>query len=167
MGTRNLTMVHLHGELKVAQYGQWDGYPTGQGYRIAEFLRKRIGVTKPGLKDFAEKVGKLYFVTEEAVEKAIEAAGDNWTKVHPEFSRDTGAEILELVAKGKVKALNDMSEFLKDDVFCEWAYDVDLTTDTVVVFRGGVKWKVLTFKEFVKPGMMKKLEAEARGEANG
>ena len=27
MGTRNLTVVYLDGQYKVAQYGQWDGYP--------------------------------------------------------------------------------------------------------------------------------------------
>jgi len=27
MGTRNLTCVMKDGQYKVAQYGQWDGYP--------------------------------------------------------------------------------------------------------------------------------------------
>lgn len=31
MGTRNLTAVYLDGQYKVAQYGQWDGYPEGRG----------------------------------------------------------------------------------------------------------------------------------------
>jgi len=29
MGTRNLTIVTSNGKTKVAQYGQWDGYPGG------------------------------------------------------------------------------------------------------------------------------------------
>jgi len=32
MGTRHLSMAYNKGgEVKVAQYGQWDGYPEGQG----------------------------------------------------------------------------------------------------------------------------------------
>ena len=38
MGTRNLTMVYLNGEYKVAQYGQWDGYPEATGCLILKFL---------------------------------------------------------------------------------------------------------------------------------
>ena len=38
MGTRHLIIVKSEGKTKVAQYGQWDGYPTGQGKDIAIFL---------------------------------------------------------------------------------------------------------------------------------
>ncbi len=38
-GTRNLTCVVVGGEYKVAQYGQWDGYPSGQGLTALNFLR--------------------------------------------------------------------------------------------------------------------------------
>ena len=40
MGTRNLTMViNQKGEKKVAQYGQWDGYPSGVGVSVLNFLK--------------------------------------------------------------------------------------------------------------------------------
>jgi hypothetical protein len=40
MGTRNLSMVIYDNKIKVAQYSQWDGYPTGNGSMILEFLNK-------------------------------------------------------------------------------------------------------------------------------
>ena len=40
MGTRNITRVKSGGQLKVCQYGQWDGYPTGAGLDIMDFIRR-------------------------------------------------------------------------------------------------------------------------------
>ena len=37
MGTRHITAVVAEGEFVVAQYGQWDGYPTGAGNNIATY----------------------------------------------------------------------------------------------------------------------------------
>ena len=39
MGTRNLTMVIHEKKPVIAQYGQWDGYPAGQGTTVLEFLK--------------------------------------------------------------------------------------------------------------------------------
>ena len=38
MGTRHMIGVVSDGKYRVAQYGQWDGYPSGQGVGILEFL---------------------------------------------------------------------------------------------------------------------------------
>ena len=46
MGTRNLTAVMIDGEYKVAQYGQWDGYPSGQGLTCLHFLRETMDEDK-------------------------------------------------------------------------------------------------------------------------
>ena len=64
MGTRNLTMVVSGKQTKVAQYGQWDHYPEGQGWTILKFLRR------VNLKRFKERVDALRFITE-ADEKPI------------------------------------------------------------------------------------------------
>ena len=39
MGTRNLTIVYSNGKYKVAQYGQWDGYPEGLGSQLLKYLK--------------------------------------------------------------------------------------------------------------------------------
>ena len=45
MGTRNLIIVKLKGEVKVSQYCQWDGYPTGQGADLAKFIQNKLKKT--------------------------------------------------------------------------------------------------------------------------
>jgi len=46
MGTRHLIVVVNKEEYKVAQYGQWDGYPSGQGVTIADFIDKSMDINK-------------------------------------------------------------------------------------------------------------------------
>ena len=38
MGTQNLTSVWFEGKYRIAQYGQFDGYPSGQGLTVLHFL---------------------------------------------------------------------------------------------------------------------------------
>lgn len=128
MGTRNLTMVVSEGKTKVAQYGQWDGYPEGQGATALNFLRKA------DLKQFKEKVDALEWLTEEEL-KAIDVAGD-WTKTHPHLSRDRGAEILELVYNGSATKLMNKEGFAGDSLMNEWTYVVDLDKNTFEVYEG-------------------------------
>lgn len=40
MGTRNITNVYVNGTQKLCQYCQWDGYPTGAGREIMDFIRR-------------------------------------------------------------------------------------------------------------------------------
>lgn len=51
MGTRHLICVFFQGKWVVAQYGQWDGYPEGQGVKIYRFLSvaRNIDNLKAGL----------------------------------------------------------------------------------------------------------------------
>lgn len=55
MGTRNITRVRSNGEVKINQYCQWDGYPTGRGLDVLKFCRD---LAKDGrvseLKDYLE-----------------------------------------------------------------------------------------------------------------
>jgi hypothetical protein len=148
MGTRNLTMVISNGETKVAQYGQWDGYPGGQGSTALEFLRK-MDANK-----FREKVGNLRWITKEEATALDET---DWTKTHPFLSRDTGANILNTIYYDsmeirdpdanvfsgkkidfpcKVEFLQDESNFAADSLFCEWAYVIDLDKNTFEVYEG-------------------------------
>jgi len=77
MGTRNVTMVISGGETKVAQYGQWDGYPSGQGVTILNFLKRF------SLKKFKKQLDKFQFrgkKQEEEMEEFMASIGstDGW-----------------------------------------------------------------------------------------
>jgi len=145
MGTRNLTCVVLDGEYRVAQYGQWDGDPEGQGATILEFLRTR------DLKEFAKQVAKCSFIANQSYyddlckELGIKTR-DCWIStddarrfgaLHPELSRDTGGKILELIQNAQNGLIldNDIG-FVNNSLFCEWAYVVDLDKGTLEVYKG-------------------------------
>ena len=134
MGTRNLTAVMLNGEYKVAQYGQWDGYPDGQGLRCLEFLRDKCDMDA-----FTDAVKNVSFCTTEEIDALLQGYGvdedgymkmidyDRFSNDYPELSRDTGAGILEIIQKkrGAVRLRNNI-DFAADSLFCEWAWVIDL-----------------------------------------
>lgn len=148
MGTRNLTMViNKKGELKVAQYGQWDGYPEGQGTTILEFARnkEKMRLLETALENvkFYNKCNDIDDYIESYDKKlanGIDRRTDDDIYWFNNFhTRDLGGEILDsivLLDKSKLPDshngiiyLNDSSDFGKDDVFCEWAYCINLQTN--------------------------------------
>lgn len=136
MGTRNLTIVHSNGEYKVAQYGQWDGYPEGLGVQLLKYLK---GININELRNAVNDCTYLSKEDFDEINKNIdEVRKDNprfsWQKFYPELSRDTGGDILELIMfKNKTKLKNSLN-FAADSLFCEWAYVIDLDKNTYEVW---------------------------------
>lgn len=156
MGTRNLTLVQVDGALKVAQYGQWDGYPSGQGATVLKFMRDLV-LSEDRVAEFTDKVRKCHFMDAaelaefEAEWKSAFGNGmissgnydahkrksERFYKVWPQMTRDTAAEILSVIMESKDGiALHDNSAFAADSLFCEWAYCVNLDTRTLEVYSG-------------------------------
>lgn len=140
MGTRHLTIVKKDGKIKIAQYGQWDGYPEGAGKEILSFCRNHLA-TAEGRESFATQLDKCRFLTENEIDLINELIDKdemlsrydpktyraNWTKRWPELSRDTGNNVLEMVLESENGlGLADQFEFIHDHVFCEWAWMIDL-----------------------------------------
>lgn len=155
MGTRNLTMVVSGGQTKVAQYGQWDGYPGGQGDTALAFL------LNCDLDKFKEKVDVCRFLTNDEIETLNKAS--NPFEKHPWLSRDLGAQILSVV-NGESYIERELGEsiektvdfngelvnseqFAGDSLFCEWAYVIDLDKRTFEVYEGFNDSKELTEKD--------------------
>ena len=148
MGTRNLTVVVHNQEVKIAQYGQWDGFPDAQGISILAFLSVASRV-----ENFKKTLPKIRFQTEEDVKKQEEymksiGCEDGWMtpkqsekfkKKFPLHHRDTGGEILEAVlhyGQQEEIVLINAYEFAGDSLFCEWAYIIDFDKNTFEVYRG-------------------------------
>ena len=145
MGTRNLTVVFMDGEYRVAQYGQWDGYPEGQGLTCLRFLRDQMNE-----KEFRENLSHIKYIDARKLQRMWMDYGmdddgsipikdaDRFRAAFPEFSRDTGAEILTMIQNNRITSncLEDSLTFASESLFCEWAYVVDFDKRTFEVYKG-------------------------------
>ena len=137
MGTRNLTMIYSNGEYKVAQYGQWDGYPEGLGVKLLNYLSQiRIDCLR-------NAVNKCTYLSKDDIDEINKSIKwrleDNpkfiWQKFYPELSRDTDGDILDLIMfKDKTRLRNSLEFAGQSD--CEWAYVVDLDRNIYEVYKG-------------------------------
>jgi len=146
MGTRHLTCVVKDGEYKVAQYGQWDGYPSGQGLDALDFL-KNMDRDK-----FLSSLAATYQPTEEQIASWWKEVGydigsnDGWVShdisqkykdKHPSLSRDAGTKILQMIQDASEPVpLNLYLKFAAESLFCEWAYVIDFDKNTFEVYEG-------------------------------
>jgi hypothetical protein len=135
MGTRNLTVVKdLEGTTKIAQYGQWDGYPSYSGIKVLEFLRDKVNRD-----NLLVELQNVQFVGDEEVDtlyKQFESTdweNKDFLNAYPGLHRDTGVGILEVVANsmGPIKTV-DNSEFRNDTLFCEGVYEVDFQSNKFI-----------------------------------
>lgn len=136
MGTRNLTLVQQNGQYKVAQYGQFDGYPAGQGKTVLEFLRTW---DRPA---FERKVAAASFLSESELDELTqqiktEGLDNTWPEKWPELSRRTAAKILQIITHRPdgIRLKNDLS-FAGNSLICEWAYVIDLDAGKLEVLKG-------------------------------
>ena len=157
MGTRNLTMVVLDHEARVAQYGQWDGYPEGgQGQTVIDFITEMND--SGGWDEFCDRVRRCAFITGEEKVRRMKATGvrvrddglvnvadpqlQAWEKAHPELTRDIGAKVLFTIMASPPLELVDSSTFAADSLFCEYAYVLDLDRMVLEMYTGFQKGPV-------------------------
>jgi len=148
MGTRHLTVVVKDEKVRVAQYGQWDGYPDYTGIGILEILREDLDNIINGLDNclwvddgIRENMHKHI---EEVSKTSIEG---NWMTLeqsevyqdlYPEQHRSTGYRILKIVADSQTPLyLTNSFDFAAETVFCEWAYVIDLDNGKFETYESG------------------------------
>ena len=138
MGTRSLTAVQQGGTYKIAQYGQFDGYPSAAGATILDFLATW---DRPS---FEQKLDLISFNTPDYIERinaqiVEQGLVNTWPQKWPELHRETGAKILAIVANSpnpEALRLTNNLPFAGDSLMCEWAYVIDLDANTFEVFKG-------------------------------
>lgn len=148
MGTRNLTMViNQEGETKVAQYGQWDGYPSGVGVEVLNFLKDNELFDK-----FKNNLSKVRFIDAEGVDKDfVESYNkntpewsndpDNRTEEQKQWfskycSRDLAQEVLVNIANSTEEKilLRNSENSAKGDGWVEYSYVINLKENTLGVY---------------------------------
>ena len=149
MGTRNLTMViNQKGEKKVAQYGQWDGYPSHLGINILNILKNDDIITK-----LKTNLSKVRFIEEEGTDKEfIESYDknapicttdpDNRTEAQKQWflnygSRDLAEKVLINISNSndnEILLLNRESTAKKCG-WVEYSYVINLKTKTFGIYR--------------------------------
>lgn len=145
MGTRNLTKVVMNGDVVVAQYGQWDGYPAGQGITAFNFLKEKENrwALEMGLQ-------RVYYPTLDELNEMVKPFEDGtfpggmtfdsakaFSEKYPSLTRDTCAEILSVIAESKEAVPISLdTDFENDALFCEAIYEVDLDYGLFVSYWG-------------------------------
>ena len=144
MGTRNLTCIYKGGKHKVAQYGQWDGYPDGLGLDILRIL------TKENIKTLSDRIDRCVFISDDDVAEIYESFGakDGYigfgdskrvAKEYPLLHRDnSGDKVIDYILSNDLDAyrLSDRIDFAVDGLYCEWCYVIDLDSRVFEVYRG-------------------------------
>lgn len=167
MGTRNSTLVKINKKIKVAQYGQWDGYPSGQGATILEILRNC------NLDELKEKCSKVTQIKSSKLDKLWKQAhdlcgekekkmdidflsgfvsikvADKFKEINPHLHRDCGGEILKHILNGVNEVDVDLDFAIGRGGYfgCEWCYVVDFDNNVLQVYNGTYTKEYL-LKEF-------------------
>ena len=141
MGTRHITAVVSEGEFVVAQYGQWDGYPTGAGNDIVAIISGKIDQLKASLKHIVP-------VDSGTVERYwSECGAQEWgadmetcqrfKAKYVTLDRDTGPDVLNILIHTEVPVELYLSvDFIANGLLCEWVYVVDLDSNTFEIYQG-------------------------------
>lgn len=138
MGTRGAYGFHRDGVDKLT-YNHYDSYPDGLGEDIVKFCR----TTSIG--EMHEIFDRIIMVDNWAAEEKPSLEQIEECKAFYDSSVGFPTEWYSLLrhAQGDMNAFKqglrymiENSEFMKDSLFCEWAYIINLSTEKLEVYRG-------------------------------
>ena len=141
MGTRGLTkVIDKDGILKVAQYGQWDHYPSGQGANILNIISKFHA-----LENLSLGLKRVYFMTNPQHDKLVAKTDwqdsdsvDMFKAMYPTLTRDLGSDVLLSIIYGTGKVpLRNEADFEEEDLWCEGVYTINFQTNEFITKWNG------------------------------
>lgn len=146
MGTRGITQViDSNGITVVAQYGQWDHYPEGQGTNILDFMTSKYNIVDM----LKSALFKCYWADENELQSIYKnyvneqgwmdmEQANKFNSAYPSLTRDTCSDILKVIvySTGKVPLVNE-SAFANDELFCEGVYTINFQTNEFISQYGG------------------------------
>lgn len=136
MGTRGLVGFRLESKDYLA-YNHFDSYPSGLGQEVIEQLAQL------NIEELPDAVRSLTLVTDDTpiAKDAVERL-KAYTELHvSEQSTEDWYCLLHgaqgnLVAYLEIELMPDNAAFIRDSLFCEWAYIINLDSDKLEVWRG-------------------------------
>ena len=153
MGTRNLTVVVHNQEVKVASYGQYDGFPDSLGVKLLKFFSNPENTEN--LKEILPKVRLWNDKDQKQQDEFLASIGctngilndkqkEEFKKKYPfryreRYGRLREGQILEVLLElGHLDKLatTDAYDFASDSLFCEWAYVIDYDKNSFEVYKG-------------------------------
>lgn len=141
MGTRGAYGFYKNGVTKVT-YNHFDSYPSGLGKEVLKFIKETSIEKMNEIFDSIILVDEDEAPTSEQVKEVTEVL-----KLGEEFYDTSKRQIdwysllrpvqgdLTAYAKG-LRYMIDNAEFLKNSLFCEWAYIINLDDNTFEIYRG-------------------------------
>lgn len=144
MGTRGLFGFSIDGKKKVA-YNHFDSYPEGLGQDAVNAVQAVIKDNK--IEQLKANIANLKMITgneEATLEEQTRYKKFADTKVSTRQLSDwyvlmrdlQGADIIPHIVSGEVEHMVDGEDFLKDTLFCEWAYIINLDNNMFEVYGG-------------------------------
>ena len=147
MGTRGLAGIIYKKKFRIGLYNSMDSYPEVLGLQMVEVCQKIS--EEYGWDTFKKTVTEIKFINDKSVPTLIDVLTYQKNGIYKKQSYpanfdelleglidDYPKKILFHIAEGKLKHVHNDIVFIKDSLFCEHAYIINLNTDTLDYYRG-------------------------------
>lgn len=123
MGTRG-TFGYRKNKQDKLMYNHWDSYPDGLGQRMLEYIKMY------STKEINDTYDNIKIVEADNDDKYWKISAEMERKIH---SRDV---FLSSFHEDPTLLIPEDNNFIKDSLFCEWGYIVNLDTECLEVWEG-------------------------------